>query len=291
MEHELNNFVDYYTRQCIKLNLAKNCKYSSYDFTRMCVEASLGNDSVEGVNLKHEYIGDLFPNSDSTLYQLKSKRHNVGYYLNIFNKLNSQIFQIAKKNGMLKKPVKVAIDYHDIPYFGNKNDPNVRGVKDRRGTKWGFTFASINIITEGQRFCLKVLPITLGIKTSDIVRKLLEFALKIVDIKLVLADRWFSNDVNAIKVIESFNLKWLMAVQTKLHTSQVIFSLSSGQRIFDYKMGNKRNNVRFTYFLLDNPNPKQKNEFYHYATNLKVTEFNKKYMSEMYRKRWGIETG
>ncbi len=289
MKYEIKNFVDYYTRQSIELNLAHNCRYSSYDFVRMCIDASLGNDSIEGVDLKNKYIGSTFPSSDTTMYQLKSKRHNVKYYLDVFDRLNRSIFQMAKRKGLLKKPVKVAIDYHDIPYFGNKNDPYVRGVKDRRGTKWGFTFASINIVSKGQRFCLKVLPITLGTKTSEIVRKLLEFALKVVDIKLVLADRWFSNDVNVIKVIESFNLKWLMAVQTKVDTSQVMFGLSDGQRIFDYRMGNKRNNVSFTYFLIDSP--KKKGEFYHYATNLRITEFNKKRVGEMYRKRWGIETG
>ena len=48
----------------------------------------------------------------------------------------------------------VAIDFHDIPYYGDKNTSGVRGIKVKNGTSWRYSFCTIDIVGESSEFIL-----------------------------------------------------------------------------------------------------------------------------------------
>jgi len=50
--------------------------------------------------------------------------------------------------GIPDEPVDVAVDFHDIGYYGDKNDKGVRGIKPKNGTSWGHSFFTIDLLWE-----------------------------------------------------------------------------------------------------------------------------------------------
>jgi hypothetical protein len=60
-----------------------------------------------------------------------------------FRQINKEIIQIANLKGTHHD---AAIDFHDIPYYGDKNTPGIRGIKPKNGTSWGHSFCTLDII-------------------------------------------------------------------------------------------------------------------------------------------------
>jgi len=40
----------------------------------------------------------------------------------------------------------IAIDFHDIPFYGCRDTPYIRGIKPKTGTSWGYSFCTLDII-------------------------------------------------------------------------------------------------------------------------------------------------
>ncbi len=40
----------------------------------------------------------------------------------------------------------IAIDFHDISYYGDKNNSGIRGIKLKNGSSWGKSFCTLDII-------------------------------------------------------------------------------------------------------------------------------------------------
>ena len=63
-----------------------------------------------------------------------------------------------RRHGLLRKPVDIAIDFHDIcRYDVNPDMKYMRYSKYKNGTKQFNTLASVHCVTEGFRACLGVL--------------------------------------------------------------------------------------------------------------------------------------
>ena len=43
-------------------------------------------------------------------------------------------------------PQDVAIDFHDCPYYGDKNEAGVRGMKPKNGTSWGYSYLTLDMV-------------------------------------------------------------------------------------------------------------------------------------------------
>ncbi|KXB03014.1 hypothetical protein AKJ45_02840 [candidate division MSBL1 archaeon SCGC-AAA261F19] len=55
-----------------------------------------------------------------------------------------------RKRGMLRKKTCAAVDYHDRPYCGDKDDDMVRGIEPKAGTSWGHVFLCLDMIASGR---------------------------------------------------------------------------------------------------------------------------------------------
>ncbi len=40
----------------------------------------------------------------------------------------------------------IAVDFHDISYYGTRDTPCIRGIKPKNGTSWGYSFCTLDII-------------------------------------------------------------------------------------------------------------------------------------------------
>ena len=51
----------------------------------------------------------------------------------------------------------VAIDFHHVPFCGDKNTPLIRGMKPKNGTSWGYEYCTLDIIGD-DKLTLDVIP-------------------------------------------------------------------------------------------------------------------------------------
>jgi len=78
--------------------------------------------------LKIECSETMVASADTLLRRLKQTNSKL-----LRKSFNSTVKRMRK--GHNKQRYTIAIDYHNIPYYGDKNSPYVRGTKRQRGNK------------------------------------------------------------------------------------------------------------------------------------------------------------
>ncbi len=177
----------------------------------------------------------------------------------------------------------------DIPYYGKVNNPRIMGCKHKNGTSYCYKYATIDIVEKNQRFTLKAIPLTqLSNDNATIVNELLEHALKYIHVKYVLLDRGFFS-IEVLRVLEGLKLKYIMPATKNDRIKQVVKDNSNKLSYFlKYTMGTKE---KVTFNLVVKYDEKER-EYYTFATNFEIKyKIDIDRIAEMYRKRWGIETG
>jgi Transposase DDE domain len=85
-----------------------------------------------------------------------------------------------------------AIDYHCRPFYGDSNTPGVRGGKREAGTNFFWTFATLTLLTPGQRYTLALVPVPKGQTPAQTVELLLGQAERSgVPLRYLLLDKGF----------------------------------------------------------------------------------------------------
>jgi len=110
------------------------------------------------------------PSPDQTL---RVFRYSTGMLDDIRDSMLQGITNTAKRHGAFATPTDIAIDFFDIPYYGDVNSMNVVGTKRKAGTNYAHSFACCDSILKGERFGLSFLPRTVVTKDSDLVANLL----------------------------------------------------------------------------------------------------------------------
>lgn len=188
---------------------------------------------------------------------------------------------------LFTKPVVLAIDLHEIPYYGDRNNVWVVGTKRKAGTNYAFRYATIEVVEEEKRFTLGVIPMKCTDEKHEAVKQLLSCAMKYVRIRLVLLDRGFFN-VKCINALKEMRVRYLMpAVKDKKIAALIHEHRFKRPLSLDCTMG-REEKATFNLLLLNDENK----ECIAFATNLSVdAEECNSIIPEEYRKRWGIETG
>ncbi len=237
------------------------------------------------------------PSADSIHDYINS--NSIDYVMSAFRQINAEIIELANLKGTAHD---IAIDFHDIPYYGDKNTSGVRGIKPKNGTSWGYSFCSVDIIGES-KFTLDVIDI-MGL-TKDyavLVESLLQrINLMGVYVKMLFMDAEFFN-FPVISTLHKPNTHYVIAAASNKKINRILnehkkkFGRTS--TIFEYQF--EKGGPVFNIVAILNPkyDPKVKkgkgnNEYFLFATDLKVnsaSEFIKK-IPEEYKKRWNIETG
>lgn len=68
----------------------------------------------------------------------------------------------------------LAIDTHNVPFYGHRRTKGIVGGKKKAGTKYFHVYASAVLLHRGRRFTVGLLPVPASLKPHDIVRTLLE---------------------------------------------------------------------------------------------------------------------
>jgi len=258
--------------------------------TANSVEASVSE-------LKRKMPDATIPSADTVFNYIYE--NEIEEILSFFRKVTSEVLALT---GMPEGPVDVAVDFHDKGYYGDKNDPGVRGIKPKNGTSWGYSFFTIDMLWEELKQTLDIVNITGLNKDYAILLEGVVNQLKAMGIKIgtMFLDREF---FNLVSILALFNLDqdFIMAARVNKRIKRMLeeHKRKNGvtPAIFGYRFVDKRSPE---FYLVAIPNPdydpkgdKKKAEFHLFATSINfgsVEEFVKR-VPEEYRRRWNIETG
>ena len=275
------------------LEINDNAKFTEDDHIRILAHALIQNVSLEESSAQLNTLTKA-PSPDVTQYHFKKKE--VKILEQELDSLLKENLTTLRKRRTLKKPRDVAIDFHNVSWYG-KYKPWIVGGKHKQGTSYFVQFATLEIVEKGERLCIKATPVTQFKSKEQAVKELLGFAQDAgIRIMRLYLDRAFPT-TEVIKVLGKFKVRWIAAFSKNDRVKEAIRDAhQNGGFVRWYEMGQKNNKVSFNLVLV-------KNKKYHkpgtdvidwysaFATNLDVKEDEREDLSESYRRRWGIETG
>lgn len=275
----------------VSMNLAHNTVFEQKDFLDMLTHTALTHDFTENGSCTYSFQkGKRTPSADALLYHLKKHRHRLTIE-DMFFGVFGMVLEMARQQGMLQRPLDLAIDMTDIMYYGDKENYMVVGTKPRAGSNYCFKFATVNAVINGERFCLYAVPVEPDRKVDYPVARLMNAIKGKVKVKRVFLDRGFYST----RVIEYMNTNHYKFVMPAVKTWRIkdIIDKNGAPYVTDYKMKSDWNkpNTLFRLVLVKGDysrgNPA---ETYAFATNIDTAANTAFLITEAYRTRWGIET-
>jgi len=282
------------------INLPEKAEYSFQDTLNvlLCAATSTTN-SIESasIDLRMKTPYKNVPSADSIHGYINS--NSIDYMISSFRQINTEIIKHTNLKGTSQD---AAIDFHDIPYYGDKNTPGIRGIKPKNGTSWGYSFCSLDIIGD-IKLTLDVIDINGLAKNYAMLMESMMHRLRAMEINLrtLFMDREFFNNPT-ISTLQRLNKYFVIAAKSNKKINAILLEhkkkFGETSTFFDYQF--EKGGQKFIIVAVFNPKydsnakkDKGNNEYHLFATNLTVnnaSDFLKK-IPEEYRKRWNIETG
>ena len=281
------------------IKLPKGAKYSLQDTLTVLLHAatSTNNSAESASNDLNQKSNKKIPSSDTINTYIKS--NNIGHIQSSFRKINQNIVNTMNLQDTIHD---IAIDFHDIPFYGTKNTPNVRGIKPKNGTSWGYSFCTVDIIGNN-KLTLDVIDINgLAKNYNVLIRSMLETVQKTgIQIGTLFMDREFFH-IEPISVAHELNVDFVIAAKSNAKINRILqdhkkaFGCTSTIFKYNFDKGGPTFNIVAVANLKYDPmkkTDKGNREFHLFATNLKFGSIHEfiATIPEEYRKRWNIETG
>jgi len=271
------------------IKLPSNADYEFEKVLNVLLHAATStSDSLESASndLKRKYPEAKIPSADTIFNYINC--NGIEDILSSFRTINLEIFKMM---GLEGKVHDIAIDFHHVPFCGDKNTPLIRGMKPKDGTSWGYEYLTLDIIGD-DKLTFDVIPISALKKDYSILVDLLFNRLGEMNVKIgtVYSDKEFCND-DTISVLTKRKINFVTACKSnkKIKKELEKFKKENGHKptIFEYKFN--ENGTKFNLVAV----PHEKKDYILFATNkdVKSIEEFEKSIPEEYRKRWNIETG
>ena len=190
------------------LQKAPNCTYSCEEMMEIICYASLDEISISMASDIFREVKDS-PSGRTVRYALEKKRPpEIDRMTNdyIVSTL-SWLSRFSKYRE--KKSAGVAIDFHDDPYYGDEMDPYVVGGARKQSTNRFHRYATIYLCEKGHRFTLGMISVDKGTSNSEIVKKLMQQAERLVKIGEFVGDGTFY-DVRTLSHLEKKNIHFIV---------------------------------------------------------------------------------
>ena len=169
-------------------------QYNSSQINQCLIQLSLTQSYAENglTNLQIKCTSNNAHIPTGKTFRTRTQRLSETQIRSSLTAANDQMFHTLRNLGVLRRKATVAIDYTTQPFYGNKNAKNVIGGKRDRGTNWGYTYASIDLVEAGRRFTIYSTTVTQFSEKADIVGELLTKTKdRGVHVAMVLLDRGF----------------------------------------------------------------------------------------------------
>ena len=279
----------------------KNAMYKPSDLANVLIHASTSTaNSIESAvqDLMVCFPDSKIPSADTVHSYLQDAHKNE--LLNSFTKMNS----FFSDNSLIRDTAQtLAIDFHNIPYYGSKNTKCISGIQPKNGTSWGHSYLTTDIVGSFNQ-TLDVIPLTgLNKDYSILIEGILKrIRTQSITIEKILMDREFFN-LKVIQACENGDTKFIMPAKYDKRIKAVVseFEKNNGRvpGIFHYKF---KDATCPWFYLILMPNqfydPSKKDgidnkRFFTFATNIEYGSAEEFFSSvpKEYRVRWNIETG
>lgn len=112
-------------------------------------------------------------------------------------------------------PLPAALDFHCRPFYGDRDTPGVRGGKREAGTRWFWTFATLCILSRGQRYTIGFCHVGDGETQEQVVcRHLAQAARAGVRLRYLLMDRAF-HDAAVLALLQGRGIPFVVPLQKR----------------------------------------------------------------------------
>jgi len=190
------------------IRVAENAKYSAEDVTNVLLYAATStSNSIESAvqDLKTKYPDSKIPSADTVHNYIKS--NDIAEILSTFREINSESIKTVNID---RTSQKVAIDFHDIAYYGDKNTKGVRGIKPKNGTSWGYSFLTADVVGDC-KLTLDVVNLTgLNKNYATLIKGIINTINNyMIDIEVMLMDREFFN-LDSIMTLDATGTKFIV---------------------------------------------------------------------------------
>lgn len=273
-------FVRHWAGKLLTYEVPENARYSKEDHLSLLLLTSLANGFLDGVS---KSVPDCLTGETLLKYL---KRQEPVQVLETFDEIVKQNVQALRKKRKLQNRVAIALDWHDVMFYGNPATPMVIGTQHKKGSCYAFEFLTCSILVAGERIVVGVLPIFTKKDVPALVKHSLQ-RLSELDIRIqyVTLDGGFFS-IDALNFLENQKIRYILHMPSTYKTKKM--RLWKNRR-FRYRANTHSRGVNqqaeFDVVVAYDENKKYK---YLLATNFHYTPDT---LLRMFNKRWGIETG
>jgi len=168
--------------------------------------------------------------------------------------------------GAFSKPRMLAIDVHDIMYYGDPEAEGVVGTQPKRGSHWAYKFGSISVLLDGERLTLAAISILHEPRIKQ-VTKLIEHASMLgIRPKLILLNDAY-NSAEVINYLNGIGVKYIIRI------AQPIEGIKAGDDFIYRTSGHRRREDEQATFRIVAINGRDRSgnvRLFVFATNTKI---------------------
>ncbi|MBI2559057.1 transposase [Candidatus Woesearchaeota archaeon] len=293
LDRELKEFCRYTKKKLLKHVQFKqhhNAYYDKNDIIDLLTHSALTNSCLESASKTiKDSIKRQKPSADTVLrYLAKFEQEEI---LTTFQRTFGYTFKVAKKMRVFQRPVDIAIDFHDMHYYGNENDNFVVEAKPDRGTLHYFRFITLAIVVKGRRFTIRAKPVhKIDFSFRErLVEELLNYATTKFKIRNVYLDAGFF-DNKIIKLLNNYGLKYIIRAQANKKIQKLTNRKKELPIVMPYFLAGKAYTQLVVVNVRKKESVKKGEKRVYFLTNLSVTEIDYETIDRLYRRRWSIET-
>ena len=286
----------------LKFPVAKNSLYTNSDINQCLIQLSLSQNYAEsGLANLQEKCGRSNKVPTARTFRGRIARLSEKQIRNALIQANDQVLLILKSYNLFGRKAAVAIDYTRQPFYGDPGTKNVIGGKQERGTSWGYTYASIDIVEAGRRLAIYSITVNQFSEKAKVVEKLIfEAKARGIHISIVLLDRGFFT-IDVIETLKRLGVYFIIPAVKHGTVKDAMLHYNEKEPTKRFTLGDRRKSVTFNLYLCKRSAgqlpKKQKltisDLYFGFATNLPrpLALTLPLFIPSEYRRRWGIETG
>lgn len=201
-------------------------------YFRLLLKCTLGAFSIESMCNRE------FESPDRLLFYMK--RASVEQVNGFGCLLFLSLFKVLKRYHDMSRGVWVALDIHNVPYYGLDDSCYVFYTVKRKGSRVQkikvHKYATLAIVSRRFKHTLAAVPLKRNEHLEDAVDALLHMARGMVRIKTVLMDREFYNQ-HVLNTVEKHGLCYLVPIKWSKGTDLLYWlSETSGKWVWPYTM-------------------------------------------------------
>jgi len=278
-DKRLYKFARHHIEDLLAYDVKDRALHSKDQYLKLLIAASLVNGFAEGVSQSLSSS----PTGETLLSYIKSQDQTR--LREEFDRLIELNIRTLRKNRKLSRPVPIAIDWHDVMYYGDPGTPMVIGTQHKNGSNYAYEYLTASVLVDGKRIIVSVMPMSLKSDASMLAIEVIKMVQMLgIRISYITMDGGFYN-IDVLRFLEESGIRYVVHMHMTSKAKRM--KLRHGMR-FTYKTNShKRGFHEQLSFDVMVAYDKEKKYTYLFATNM---HYSAKALLTLFMKRWGIET-